>query len=230
MNKNIGVILGIVGVVILFVVAILLPAKEEKYEEELLNIQYDIEGNEASLKYDTKNPVVALYIKKYGSVVIELYPDVAPNTVNNFISLVRKGFYDDNSFHRLMPGFVLQGGDPTGTGSGGPGYNIKGEFTNNGFENNLSHGQWVVSMARATPPDTAGSQFFICLDDASSSLDNSYAAFGKVIDGFDALKAIEKNEIIADRESGKLAHNLVLEKALVDVKDVEYPEPETLPE
>ena len=230
MNKNIGVILGIVGVVILFVVAILLPAKEEKYEEELLNIQYDIEENEASLKYDTKNPVVALYIKKYGSVVIELYPDVAPNTVNNFISLVRKGFYDGNSFHRLMPGFVLQGGDPTGTGSGGPGYNIKGEFTNNGFENNLSHGQWVVSMARATPPDTAGSQFFICLDDASSSLDNSYAAFGKVIDGFDALKAIEKKEIIADRESGKLAHNLVLEKALVDVKGVEYPEPETLPE
>ena len=230
MNKNLGIILGIIGVVVLIIVATVLPAKEEKYEENLLDIQYDIKGNETSLSYDTNNPVVALYIKKYGSVVMELYPDIAPNTVNNFISLIKKGFYDGNSFHRLMPGFVLQGGDPTGTGSGGPGYNIKGEFTNNGFENNLSHGQWVVSMARATPPDTAGSQFFICLDDASSSLDNSYAAFGKVIDGFDALKAIEEKERIADQKSGKLVTNLTLVKALVDVKGVEYPEPETLPE
>lgn len=230
MKGKIGVIIGIVGVVILLIIAIVLPTKEEKIEEKLLNINYDVEGNEAELQYETENPVVALYIKKYGSVVIELYPDIAPNTVNNFISLIRKGFYDGNSFHRLMPGFVLQGGDPNGNGSGGPGYNIKGEFTNNGFENNLSHGQGVVSMARATPPDTAGSQFFICLDDASSSLDNMYAAFGKVIDGFELLKKIEKREIIADQESGKLANNLVIEKALVDVKGKDYPEPETLPE
>ena len=230
MKGKTGIIVGIVGVVILLIIAIVLPTKEEKIEEKLLNINYDVEGNEAELQYETENPVVALYIKKYGSVVIELYPDIAPNTVNNFISLVRKGFYDGNSFHRLMPGFVLQGGDPNGNGSGGPGYNIKGEFTNNGFENNLSHGQGVVSMARATPPDTAGSQFFICLDDASSSLDNMYAAFGKVIDGFELLKKIEKREIIADQESGKLANNLVIEKALVDVKGKDYPEPETLPE
>lgn len=230
MNGKIGIFVGIVGVIILLIIAIVLPTKEEKIEEKLLNINYDVEGNESELQYETENPVVALYIKKYGSVVIELYPDIAPNTVNNFISLVRKGFYDGNSFHRLMPGFVLQGGDPNGNGSGGPGYNIKGEFTNNGFENNLSHGKWVVSMARATPPDTAGSQFFICLDDASSSLDNMYAAFGKVIDGFDSLERIEKRERIADQESGKLANNLVIEKALVDVKGKDYPEPETLPE
>ena len=225
MNKNLGIILGIIGVVVLIIVATVLPAKEEKYEENLLDIQYDIKGNETTLSYDTKNPVVALYIKKYGSVVMELYPDIAPNTVNNFISLIKKGFYDGNSFHRLMPGFVLQGGDPTGTGSGGPGYNIKGEFTNNGFENNLSHGQWVVSMARATPPDTAGSQFFICLDKASH-LDDNYAAFGKVIDGFKNIENIVDNEKIADKESGTLKKNLVLKKSLVDLKGKEYSEPE----
>ena len=230
MNKKIEIIIVIIVIAILLVVAIMLPGKEDSFSENLLNIKYDIDGNEAQLSYNTENPVVALYIKKYGSVVIELYPKIAPNTVNNFISLIKKGFYDKNSFHRLMPGFVLQGGDPNGNGSGGPGYNIKGEFTSNGFENNLSHGQWVVSMARATPPDTAGSQFFICLDDASSSLDGSYAAFGKVIDGFDALKAIEKRERIADQESGKLVTNLVIEKALVDVKGKDYPEPDVLPE
>ena len=225
MNGKIGIFVGIVGVVILLIIAIVLPTKEEKIEEKLLNINYNVEGNEAELQYETENPVVALYIKKYGSVVIELYPDIAPNTVNNFISLVRKGFYDGNSFHRLMPGFVLQGGDPNGNGSGGPGYNIKGEFTNNGFENNLSHGQGVVSMARATPPDTAGSQFFICLDDASSSLDNMYAAFGKVIDGWDNILRIVENEEVEDEN---LKNNLTIVKALVDTKGKTYKEPEKI--
>ena len=230
MNHKVGIILGVILVAGLVLASILITPKEKKVEEDLLGIDYTVEGNESSLSYDTENPVVAMYIKKYGSFVIELYPNIAPNTVNNFISLARKGFYDGNTFHRLMPGFVLQGGDPTGSGSGGPGYNIRGEFTNNGFENNLSHGKWVVSMARATPPDTAGSQFFICLEDASYSLDNSYAAFGKVIDGFDNIERIVQNEKIADTESGKLAKNLTIEKALVDVKGKDYPEPETLEE
>ena len=229
MNKKLGIIVGVI-IVILLVVAIIIPSKETVYEEKLLGIDYDIEGNEASLSYDTDNPVVAMYIEKYGSIVMELYPDIAPNTVNNFISLVKKGFYDGNSFHRLMPGFVLQGGDPQGVGSGGPGYNIFGEFTNNGFVNNLSHEKGVISMARATPPNTAGSQFFICLGDARSSLDGSYAAFGKVIDGFDSIETIESREIIANSESGKLQHNLVIKKALVDLKGKEYPEPDILPE
>ena len=211
-------------------VAFLLPQdKEEEREvvEDLLNIDYSIEGNEASLAYDTTNPVVALYVEKYGSIVMELYPDIAPNTVNNFISLVKKGFYDNNTFHRLMPGFVLQGGDPTGTGTGGPGYNIKGEFTVNNFDNNLSHEKWVVSMARGKQNDTAGSQFFICIDDAKF-LDGSYAAFGKVIDGFDNIEAIVDNEKIQNTETGKLANNLTIKKALVDLKGKEYSEPETI--
>ena len=231
MNKKIYIILGILFVVSLVLLAIFVSPKEKEYKEDLLEIDYMIDGNEASLDYDTENPVVALYIKRYGSVVIELYPSVAPNTVNNFISLVRKGFYDGNTFHRLMPGFVLQGGDPDGVGSGGPGYSIKGEFTANGFNNNLSHEKWVVSMARATAPDTAGSQFFICLEtDTCSTLDGSYAAFGRVIDGFEAIEAIESNEKIVDSTSGKLQNNLVIGKALVDVKGKNYPEPDVIPE
>ena len=219
-NKSL-IIVGILLVVILLIVATSISPKEEKVKEKLLGIDYNIDGNETKLKYDTENPVVAMYIKNYGSIVMELYPDVAPNTVNNFISLVKSGFYDNNSFHRLVPGFVLQGGDPTGTGTGGPGYNIKGEFNNNGFENNLSHKKWVVSMARSSEPDSAGSQFFICIDDAIN-LDGQYATFGKVIDGFDIIEKIVENERVADQDSGKLVNNLVIKKTLIDLHDKEY--------
>ena len=224
-NKKIFIIGGVVFVVVLLVVAMMISPKEVTYEEDMLGIDYNIEGNEASLKYDTENPVVAMYIEKYGSVVMELYPEIAPNTVNNFISLIKSGFYDNNSFHRLVPGFVLQGGDPNGNGSGGPDYSIKGEFTSNGFENNLSHEKWVVSMARSSENDSAGSQFFICIDNATS-LDGQYASFGKVIDGFDNIENIVKHENIADQESGQLQKNLVLKKVLVDLKGKEYPEVE----
>lgn len=197
----------------------------DKIEEDTLNINFDKSGNEATLDYDTDNPVVALYIENYGAVVIELYPDVAPNTVNNFISLVKSGFYDDNTFHRLVKGFVLQGGDPTGTGMGNAGYNIKGEFSNNGVENSLSHQRGIVSMARGITNDSASSQFFILLGDASY-LDGDYAAFGKVIDGMENVENIEKNEKINEDET--LAENLKLKKALVDTKGVEYSEPEKI--
>lgn len=212
--------------VVLFL-AFKIPEKKDKpVEENLLGINYDVEGNIVELSnYNTTNPVVAMYIEKYGSVVMELYPEIAPNTVNNFISLIKSGFYDNNSFHRLVPGFVLQGGDPEGSGIGGPGYSIKGEFTNNGFENNLKHEKGVLSMARSQDMDSAGSQFFIMLGD-SDFLDGNYASFGKVIDGFDIIEAIEKNEKVADSESGKLQTNLVLKKALVDTKGIEYPEVE----
>lgn len=230
MNKKISILFGIL-LVGLLVLAIFIPTKEEEIKEDLLDIDYQIEGNETSLPYETENPVVALYIKKYGSVMIELYPEIAPNTVRNFISLVRNGFYDHNTFHRLMVGFVLQGGDPTGSGSGGPGYSIKGEFNDNGFNNPLSHEKWVVSMARTSQSyDSAGSQFFICLENASSSLDGGYAAFGKVIDGFDAINRIVGNERVKDRESGQLQNNLILEKALIDLKGKEYPEPDIISE
>lgn len=224
------VIIGVIFIVGLLVVASLIPEKEqEPIEEALLGISYDVEGNESALDYDTENPVVAMYVKGYGSIVMELYPDIAPNTVANFISLTISGFYDQNTFHRLVPGFVLQGGDPTGTGSGGPEYSIKGEFTENGFENNLSHEKWVISMARTSADmDSAGSQFFICLEDASNSLDGGYAAFGKVIDGFDTIELIAQREVVADSQSGKLKNNLTIEKALVDLKGKEYPDVEII--
>ena len=219
--KNKSIILIAILVILLVLASLTTTEKKEtkKGEEDKLWIEYNVEGNETNLdQYETKNPVVALYIEKYGSVVIELYPKIAPNTVNNFISLVKDGFYDNNTFHRLVPGFVLQGGDPTGTGTGGPGYTIKGEFAANDFENNLRHKKGIVSMARSSDYDSAGSQFFIMLATAAH-LDDEYAAFGKVIDGWDNIKNIVDNEKVADEASGQLKNNLVLKKALIDLKD-----------
>ena len=129
------------------------------------------------------NPIVTIEMENGGVIKVELYPEIAPNTVNNFLSLVNKGFYDGLIFHRVIPGFMIQGGDPQGTGMGGPGYRIKGEFKHNGFsQNNLKHDRGVLSMARSMMPDTAGSQFFI-MHDKAPHLDGEYAAFGKVIEG-----------------------------------------------
>lgn len=215
-------------IIMIFVCSIGLTACGIK--EDMLGISFDQKGNEAELKqYDTKNPVVAMYIENYGSIVIELYPEVAPNTVNNFISLVKSGFYDNNTFHRLVPGFVLQGGDPNGMGTGGPGYTIKGEFSANGFENELKHTKWVVSMARSQDYDSAGSQFFIMLGTAES-LDGEYAAFGKVIDGKENINRIVKKEGVSDPDSGKLTHNLTIKKAIIDLKGKEYKEVEKIDE
>lgn len=195
-------------------------------KEDMLGISFEQKGNEVELKqYDTENPVVAMYIEDYGTIVMELYSEIAPNTVNNFISLVKSGFYDNNTFHRLVPGFVLQGGDPNGVGTGGPGYTIKGEFSKNGFENNLKHTKWVVSMARSQDYDSAGSQFFIMLGEAES-LDGEYAAFGKVIDGKDNINRIVRSEGVSDPDTGKLTHNLTIKKAIIDLKGKEYPEVE----
>ena len=219
MNKK-YIVLVIVALLLLVVIAIFIPQKEAN--EELLGINYGIKGNQTSLKYESDNPIVAMHIENYGSIVIELYPDVAPNTVNNFISLVKSGFYDNNTFHRLDKDFVLQGGDPTGTGAGGPGYTIKGEFTSNGFENNLSHEKWTVSMARESEnPNSAGSQFFICLEDVTY-LDGNYAAFGKVIDGFSIIDKIIEEEEPIDEKSGKLNKNLIIEKTLIDLHNKKY--------
>lgn len=186
-----------------------------EYKEE---INFDINGNEIKLSYNTKNPIVAIDIDKYGYIVLELYPDIAPNTVNNFVNLILDGFYDNNSFHRLVPGFVLQGGDPNGNGTGGPGYSIKGEFTRNGFKNTLKHTEGIISMARAKGYNSAGSQFFIMLGTAET-LDGKYAAFGKVIDGMDVLRQIEKIETVLDSETGKLKNNITINKIVVDVND-----------
>lgn len=205
--------------------------KTKEIKEDLLGIDFNTETNEVELsQYETENPVVAMYIENYGAIVIELYPDIAPNTVANFISLTKSGFYDNNTMHRLVPGFVLQGGDPTGTGTGGPGYTIKGEFSANDFENNLKHEKGIVSMARTSVSnDTAGSQFFIMLGTASY-LDGQYAAFGKVIDGWSNIENIINNEQVQNQETGQLKNNLVIKKTLIDLKGKEYQEVEKISE
>ena len=173
-----------------------------------------------------ENPIVTMEISDYGTIKIELYPKYAPNTVANFVNLVESGFYNDNTFHRLVPGFVLQGGDPDGDGTGGPGYTIKGEFSENGYsKNTLKHDKGVVSMARTNMPNSAGSQFFIVLDDTETihaSLDNKYAAFGKVIEGMDIIENIEKNATVKDNQTGKLKKNITIKNATVDTFGKEY--------
>lgn len=143
----------------------------------------------ANQDLNAKNPVVTIEMENGQKIKIELYPEIAPETVKNFISLVSKGFYDGVIFHRVIPGFMIQGGDPSGNGTGGPGYSIKGEFTANGFENNLKHDRGVISMARTANPNSAGSQFFLMVAN-SPHLDGQYASFGKVIEGLDELDRI----------------------------------------
>ena len=170
------------------------------------------------------NPIVTFEMEDGNKMVAELYPEIAPNTVNNFISLVKKGYYDGVIFHRVIPGFMIQGGDPTGTGRGGPGYSIKGEFSSNGFKNELKHTLGVLSMARTAVPDSAGSQFFIMVDEAPH-LDGQYAAFGKVIENTDeALKIAGVKRNLSDRPF----EDQIMKKVTVDTKGVEYPEPEKI--
>lgn len=155
-----------------------------------------------------------------------MYPDIAPNTVNNFISLIQKGFYDGTIFHRVIPGFMIQGGDPEGSGMGGPGYGIKGEFSANGVQNDLKHTTGVLSMARSMRPNSAGSQFFIMVADAPH-LDGQYAAFGRVTEGIDVAQAI----VSAPRDMADRPHNdQIMEKVTVETFGEEYPEPVTGPE
>ena len=169
----------------------------------------------------TKNPIVT-FETTAGTITAELYPEIAPNTVNNFISLINKGFYDGLIFHRVIKGFMIQGGDPDGVGTGEPGYSIKGEFAINGVENNLKHTAGVLSMARSMMPDSAGSQFFIMHKDAPH-LDGQYAAFGKVTDGMDTVNAIAETE--TDYSDAPLEPQMII-KVTVDTDGVDYPEPE----
>lgn len=171
-----------------------------------------------------QNPIVTFTMENGDVMKAELYPDVAPNTVNNFISLVKKGFYDGLIFHRVIAGFMIQGGDPEGSGMGGPGYSIKGEFNYNGVENNLKHSRGVLSMARAQHPDSAGSQFFIMHADAPH-LDGQYAAFGKLVEGEDVLDSIAS---IDTDWSDRPRTPQVMKAVTVDTFGVDYAEPETL--
>ncbi len=170
------------------------------------------------------NPIVTIEMENGGIIKAELYPSVAPNTVNNFISLINKGFYDGTIFHRVIPGFMIQGGDPEGTGMGGPDYEIKGEFTANGFQNNLNHTRGVLSMARTTIPDSAGSQFFIMTED-SPHLDGQYASFGMVIEGMEVADEI----VNTPRDwNDRPRQEQKMKKVTVDTFGETYPEPEKI--
>ena len=168
------------------------------------------------------NPQVTIEMENGGVIKLELYPEMAPNTVNNFLSLVSRGFYDGLIFHRVIPGFMIQGGDPEGSGMGGPGYRIKGEFKNNGFsQNTLKHERGVLSMARSMMPDTAGSQFFIMHENAPH-LDREYAAFGKVIEGMDVVDAIANTPTdYNDRPRTEQR----MKKVTAETFGADYPEP-----
>ncbi len=170
----------------------------------------------------SKNPIVTIEMESGNIMKAELYPEIAPNTVNNFISLINKGFYDGVIFHRVIPGFMIQGGDPDGSGMGGPDYSIKGEFTTNGFKNDLKHDKGVLSMARTMAPNSAGSQFFIMVQN-SPHLDGQYAAFGKVIEGIE-----EADRIVSVKRdyNDKPKDAQIMKKVTVETFGVEYPEPE----
>lgn len=172
----------------------------------------------------SEHPVVTMEMSNEGVVKVELYPEVAPQTVANFVSLAESGFYDGLIFHRVIPGFMIQGGDPQGTGAGGPGYSISGEFTSNDFDNLLTHKRGVISMARTQDPNSAGSQFFIMHKD-SSHLDGDYAAFGEVIEGMETVDAIANQKVGANN---KPIDPIYMVKVTVDKKEVTLPEFETI--
>lgn len=169
-----------------------------------------------------QNPIVTIEMENGGKITAELYPETAPNTVNNFIALVRSGFYNGLIFHRVIPGFMIQGGCPEGTGMGGPGYSIRGEFDSNGVKNDLKHSRGVLSMARAMSPNSAGSQFFIMVD-AATHLDGDYAAFGKVIGGMETVDAIVKADADGDDKPRKEQR---MKSVAVETFGVDYPAPE----
>lgn len=171
-----------------------------------------------------KNPIVTITMENGGVIKAELYPEIAPNTVNNFIDLINKGFYDGLIFHRVIPGFMIQGGDPEGNGMGGPGYSIKGEFSRNGFKNELKHTKGVLSMARTMDPNSAGSQFFIMVEDAPH-LDGQYASFGKVIEGMGVA-----DEIVNTKTdySDRPYEDQVIKSMTVETFGETYSEPEII--
>ena len=169
-----------------------------------------------------QNPVVTITMQNGDVIKAELYPEIAPNTVSNFISLIKSGFYNGLTFHRVIYNFMLQGGCPNGTGTGGPGYHIKGEFAMNGFKNDLKHTEGVLSMARTMIPDSAGSQFFIMHKNAPH-LDGQYAAFGKVIDGMDIVNKIAETDTDF---SDKPLDPQIMQSVTVETFGIDYPEPE----
>ncbi|MFT8350756.1 peptidylprolyl isomerase [Clostridium saccharoperbutylacetonicum] len=180
------------------------------------------ETSEKSSIEENKNlPIATITVNGYGVIKAELYPEIAPNTVNNFIDLANKNFYNNLKFHRVIKNFMIQGGDPKGDGTGGPGYSIEGEFTSNGFANSLKHTKGVLSMARTSDPNSAGSQFFIMSGDAVN-LDGEYAAFGKVISGLDVVDKIQN---VSTNSADAPKEDVIITSITVDTRGVQYSEP-----
>lgn len=192
---------------------------DEKKRQEAADKDTEEDSGQAAFEQDS--PIVTITMEGGEQIQIELYPYIAPNTVDNFISLVEDEFYDGLLFHRVIPGFMIQGGDPDGNGTGGPGYAIKGEFSSNDYDNDLKHHRGVISMARSADPDSAGSQFFIMVED-SPHLDGDYAAFGQVTDGMDVIDDIVSQK--ADKNDKPLEDQR-MEKVEVDTKGHKFSEP-----
>lgn len=221
MNKNTGLIIGIVVVIVVLGIGTYLKSQTRAQQNNGIQESLYVED----LGLDDKNlPIATIKIKGYGEIVAQLYPSIAPNTVDNFIELAQSGFYDGLTFHRIAKDFVMQGGDPNGNGSGGPGYSIHGEFAANGFDgNNLAHKKGVLSMARSSANDSAGSQFFVMTGDAPH-LDGKYAAFGKVIEGYDVIDTIN-NVQVKSQKTHEPVEEVVIESITIDLKGQTYDGP-----
>ena len=218
-----------VWVALLTLVLVACNSDANSNDKDATNGDSTVEKTVSNENYEenvTENPIVTITMESGEQIVMELMPKVAPNTVANFVTLAQEGFYDGTIFHRVIPGFMVQGGDPTGTGMGGPSYSIAGEFTSNGFENTLTHERGVISMARAKNPDSAGSQFFIMVKTATH-LDGDYAAFGKVLEGMDV---VDKIVSVERDERDKPLQEQKMKSVVVDTKGFNYPKPMTVAE
>lgn len=223
MKKLIKIIIPVMCILSLMLVSCGKSETNSKSEDKS-SVSENNDKSQDSITESGDLPIATIEIENYGTVKAELYPKIAPNTVDNFISLSNSGFYNGLTFHRVIKDFMIQGGDPKGDGTGGPDYAIKGEFTSNGFENSLKHTEGVLSMARSRQPDSAGSQFFI-MTSTSSHLDGEYAAFGKVIEGMDIVKKIQE---VKTNSNDKPIDNVVIKSITVDTKGVKYSEPEKI--
>ncbi len=221
--KRVSKLIKIISVLLIMTSLLLVGCGSANNKENSKTETIEKENNDEQAESESNDtlPIATITVEGYGDIKAELYPEIAPNTVNNFISLANSGFYNNLKFHRIIKGFMIQGGDPEGNGTGGPGYSIEGEFTSNGFANSLKHTKGVLSMARAQDPNSAGSQFFIMTGDAQH-LDGDYAAFGKVISGLDIVEEIEKVKTGANDVPKE---DVVIKSINVDTKGTEYKEP-----
>lgn len=228
MNRS-YILLGILVVAVVLAAGMFLQTTADTQNSETEVVPQSQDGGaeinsqqSATEQTEAKNPVVTIRMESGNEIKVELYPDVAPNTVNNFLSLAKSGYYNGTIFHRVIPGFMVQGGDPQGTGQGGPGYSIRGEFSANGFRNDLRHQRGVLSMARTSDPNSAGSQFFIMVA-AAPHLDGQYASFGRVISGMDEVDRIVSTPRGAQDRPTQPQR---MAEVTVETFGIDYPEPE----